>query len=62
MLEFIMSYGGTIVVLLLLAAIVAFVIYRMVKDKKQGKSSCGNNCAHCACAGACHNNAVKKKR
>ncbi len=62
MLEFIMSYGGTIVVLLLLAAIVAFVIYRMVKDKKQGKSSCGNNCAHCACAGACHSSAAKKKR
>ena len=50
MLEFIMSYGGT------------FVIYRMVKDKKQGKSSCGNNCAHCACAGACHSSAAKKKR
>lgn len=54
MVEFFESYGGTILVLLLLAAIVAFVIYRMVKDKKQGKSSCGGNCSSCPNGCACH--------
>ncbi|MFZ2465304.1 MAG: FeoB-associated Cys-rich membrane protein [Ruminococcus bromii] len=34
---------------------IAFVVARMVKDKKEGKSSCGANCAHCACHGDCHN-------
>ena len=33
----------------------AYVIAFMVKDKKEGKSSCGANCAHCACHGDCHN-------
>ncbi|MBR4168205.1 MAG: FeoB-associated Cys-rich membrane protein [Lachnospiraceae bacterium] len=38
---------GTIVITLLLIVIVAGIISRLIKDKKQGKSSCGGNCAHC---------------
>ena len=35
------TVGGTILVAVILAAIVAAIIYKLVKDKKQGKSSCG---------------------
>ena len=42
---------ATIIICLVLAVIVALIIYNLVKDKKKGKSSCGCNCAHCAMAG-----------
>ncbi|MBQ2579036.1 MAG: FeoB-associated Cys-rich membrane protein [Lachnospiraceae bacterium] len=28
------------------------MIYKMVKDKKSGKNSCGGDCGHCG--GGCH--------
>ena len=34
---------GTILVAVILIAIVAAIIYKLVKDKKQGKSSCGGS-------------------
>ena len=37
---------GSIVVL-----IVAAIVWKMAKDKKDGKSACGGDCAHCH--GAC---------
>lgn len=47
------SAMGTIVVLTVLTAVVAFIIYGMVKDKKNGKSiHCGGDCKHCG--GHCH--------
>lgn len=50
---------GTILVLCVLLAIVAAVVFSMRRDRKLGKSSCGGNCSacggHCAgCAGGCH--------
>ncbi len=43
---------GTAVVLFILVGTVAFVVHRMVKDKKAGKPlQCGGNCA--ACGGHC---------
>ena len=50
---------GTAIVLLVLCAIVGVVIYRMVKDKRSGKSSCGGNCAGCGMA--CHQSKEMKK-
>ncbi len=32
---------ATIIICLVLAVIVALIIYNLVKDKKKGKSSCG---------------------
>ena len=48
MLGFSLGFGTLLVVIA--------IIRSMVKDKKQGKSSCGANCAHCAmgCGGSCH--------
>lgn len=55
MLEWLAANIGTIIVALIVIAVIAFVVFRMVKDKKEGKFSCGANCAHCACRGDCHN-------
>ncbi|MCI5996354.1 MAG: FeoB-associated Cys-rich membrane protein [Blautia sp.] len=43
---------GTIVISFLLAAVVCSVIVKMVRDKKNGRSSCGCNCGNCS-AGCC---------
>lgn len=45
---------GTIVVSLILTGIVALIVVNLRTGKKQGKSSCGCNCAHCAMSGSCH--------
>ncbi len=44
---------GTIVVTLLLALIVAFIIRKLIHDRKQGKTSCGGNCASCGMCSSC---------
>ncbi len=49
-----MANIGTIVVALILAIVVTAVIAKMVKNKKQGKSSCGCGCENCAMKGECH--------
>ncbi|MBR4577662.1 MAG: FeoB-associated Cys-rich membrane protein [Clostridia bacterium] len=46
--------AGTIVVTLVLVGIVAAILVKMRKDKKQGKSSCGCSCGSCPMSGACH--------
>ena len=55
MLQWICENIGTIAVGLVLLAVVILVVRIMVRDKKQGKSSCGGNCAGCAGCGCCHN-------
>ena len=50
---------GTAIVLLVLCAIVGAVIYKMVKDKQSGKSSCGGNCAGCGMT--CHQSKEMKQ-
>ena len=54
MLEFLIANIGTIIVFVVLAIIVGTIIYKMYRDKKQGKSSCGCNCASCPMANECH--------
>ena len=39
---------GTIIICAVLVLIVAAIIFKLVRDKRKGKSSCGCNCAHCA--------------
>ncbi|MCR5687593.1 MAG: FeoB-associated Cys-rich membrane protein [Lachnospiraceae bacterium] len=45
---------GTIIVSLILVLTVAAIIRKMVRDKKQGRTSCGGNCAHCSMCAGCH--------
>ena len=43
---------ATIIVGGILLAIIGRVRWKMIRDKKNGKSSCGGDCAHCK--GHCH--------
>ena len=39
---------GTVVVLAILAGVVALIVRKMIKDKKNGKSiQCRGDCSHC---------------
>lgn len=44
----------TILICLALLVVVAAIIGGMVKNKKQGKSSCGGNCGSCPMGCSCH--------
>lgn len=54
MIEFLTANLGTIIVITLLAVIVGAVIYRIIKNKKKGKSSCSCGCSGCPHSKACH--------
>ena len=54
MFQWIGDNAGTVIVSAVLIALVAGIVIRMRKDKKQGKSSCGCNCGSCPMAGSCH--------
>ena len=45
---------GTILVSLALIGLVAGILVRLRRDKKQGKTACGGNCGCCPMAGSCH--------
>ena len=53
MIGWIMGNIGTIVVILILTAVVTGIVFIMIRDKKQGKSSCGGNCANCKLCSGC---------
>ncbi len=57
-----LNHLATILISVGLAAIVACIVYRLVKARKSGKSSCGAGCAHCAMCGSCHSAAAAKKQ
>ncbi len=44
---------ATILITLVIAIIVALVIIHIVKNKKQGKNSCGCGCGNCPMSGSC---------
>ena len=54
MLHWISANLSTILITLVLIAIVVLIIRGLVRQKKQGKSSCGGNCASCGGCCACH--------
>lgn len=54
MLQWISANLGTILICAALLAAVALILRSLLRQKKQGKSSCGCGCAHCAMHGACH--------
>ena len=45
---------STIIISVILVIIVALIIRKMIKDKRQGKSSCSCGCSNCALKGQCH--------
>ena len=54
MIQGIIDNAGTIIVSIVLIGLVAGIIVRLHRDRKQGKSSCGCNCGSCPMAGSCH--------
>ena len=54
MLQWIGDNLSTILICIFLLAIVILIIRSLIRQKKQGKSSCGAGCAHCAMHGECH--------
>lgn len=61
MIDFIINNLGTIAISILLLGIVAGIIFKLVKNKKQGKSSCGCGCSNCAMSDVCHKPVEQKK-
>ncbi len=53
MLEWITANLATIVVAAIVVAVVAFVIVKMVKDRKKGRGTCSCGCGGCPQAGTC---------
>ena len=45
---------GTWIIAILLAGVLGLVIYRLWKNKKAGKTTCGCGCGGCANAPHCH--------
>ncbi len=54
MLQWLSQNWGSIVAYLVFLTAVGLIVRYLIRQKKQGKSSCGNNCAHCAMHGSCH--------
>lgn len=54
MLQWIGDNLSTILICIFLLAIVILIIRSLIRQKKQGNSSCGAGCAHCAMHGECH--------
>ncbi len=60
MMDWIMKNLGTILVLAVVALICGLIVWKIVRDKKKGKSStCGCGCGGCAMSEFCHSE--KKK-
>ncbi len=50
---------STIIVLLVLVAILFLVVFKMIKDKRNGKKSCSCGCGGCPLKDKCHSNDTK---
>ena len=53
MIAWISTNIGNIVVTLALTVIVAAAVFKLIRDKKNGISSCGGDCAHCGMKDSC---------
>ena len=54
MLEWIASNIASIVVLLVVVLAVGAVAFKMIRNKKSGKSSCNCGCSGCPMSESCH--------
>ena len=54
MLNWLSANLSTLLISLVLFAVVISIVRYLIRQKKQGKSTCGAGCAHCANAGCCH--------
>ncbi|MBR5774334.1 MAG: FeoB-associated Cys-rich membrane protein [Clostridia bacterium] len=54
MLGWIASNLASIIILLVVVACIGTVVFKMVRDKKKGKSSCSCGCGGCPMSDSCH--------
>ncbi len=54
MLAWLCENMATVIIAAALIAAVAGILVKMIRDKRQGKSSCGCGCSSCAMKGSCH--------
>ncbi len=53
MLHFLTNYGGTLAVGMILAVVIAAVIFRLWRNHKKGRPSCSCGCDGCGHACSC---------
>lgn len=51
---------ATILLSLALVLLVCAIIWKLVRDRRKGKRSCGCGCQNCAMSGTCHMSQQKK--
>ncbi len=54
MLQWLQANLATILVALIVFAVLALVLVKMIRDRKRGKTSCSCGCSACPHAAACH--------
>ena len=54
MVDYLIANAGTIIVLLILVAVLAAIVVKMIRDKKKCKGLCSCGCAGCPSKDACH--------
>lgn len=59
MLEWLTAHYIDILLVIAVAGVVVLVIAKMIRDKQNGKSSCGCDCGCCAMAGKCSRSGKK---
>ncbi len=45
---------ANVIILLVLAAVVAGIVWKMVSDRRKGATGCGCGCSGCAMKDSCH--------
>ncbi len=54
MLEWLSANIGSIIIGAVILVILVLIIRSLLKNKKQGKTSCGCGCSSCPMSGSCH--------
>lgn len=54
MLQWLNANWASLIVGIVLLAAIAGIVVKLVRDKRNGKSGCGCNCAGCPGAALCH--------
>lgn len=54
--DWLLNNLATIIISVILALVVFLIIFKMIRDRKKGKSSCGCDCSCCSMGGCCHSN------
>lgn len=54
MMTWLLNNISTIIICIVLIAVIAGIIVYIVRNKRQGKTSCGCGCQNCAMRDSCH--------